>query len=944
MRKFYPNHSDTLKLSELQFQREFVLDDIESSINLIKRARFILILLLLFFTNFAKSQTILSPGDILITSFDASKTVADDKFSFVSLKDLQPNTVIYFTDRGYYGGSSWQAANGSTEGTIEWSLGSDIVAAGTEVVIQGLSAKVNGSAKGTVASVAGSNVSGLSLSHPSGDQIIIFQGGGGNPSAGTMVGGFHYNYCPNGYYASYTTDSGWDNIGSGSSCSQGPSSSNMPPGLTSESTFWIGFYKPTAPQQDIMSYTRGQFNGNGAPFSSLAALKAAIQNRSNWIATKATDLATPINVPTGISYYTSCTAPTITSQPSTSTICAGANTTYTATASNATGYQWQVNTGAGFNNLSNTAPYSGVTTSTLTITGVTSAMNGYVYRVVAIGACTPNATSNSASLTVNASPAITSQPSASAICTGANTTFTATASNATGYQWQVDQGAGFTNISNGGVYSGATTANLTITGATSAMNGYVYRVVVSGVCTPNATSTSASLTLNASPAITSQPSASAICVGANTTFTATASNATGYQWQVDQGAGFTNITNGGVYSGATTANLTITGATSAMNGYVYRVVVSGVCTPNSTSTSASLTVNASPAITSQPSASAICAGANTTFTATASNATGYQWQVDQGAGFNNISNNATYSGATTTTLTITGASSAMNGYVYRVVVSGVCTPNATSTSASLTVNASPAITSQPSASTICAGANTTFTATASNATGYQWQVNTGAGFTNISNGGVYSGATTTTLTITGATSAMNGYVYRVVVSGVCTPAVTSNAASLAISTTQAPTGASVQSFESGDTLNVLVVNGQNIKWYATENNAATHTDPLPLTTSIVNNTIYYATQTVNGCESSSALAIKAYNETLAANDIKKSVTINIYPNPVKEILHFNGKVKINKIVILSMDGKKVSEKTMNGESKLNINTLIQGTYLLNIYTDNGVQTIKFIKN
>ena len=33
---------------------------------------------------------------------------------------------------------------------------------------------------------------------------------------------------------------------------------------------------------------------------------------------------------------------------------------------------------------------------------------------------------------------------------------------------------------------------------------------------------------------------------------------------------WTNVVNGGVYSGATTATLTITEATSAMNGYQYR--------------------------------------------------------------------------------------------------------------------------------------------------------------------------------------------------------------------------------------------------------------------------------------------------------------------------------------------------------------------------------------
>ncbi len=51
-------------------------------------------------------------------------------------------------------------------------------------------------------------------------------------------------------------------------------------------------------------------------------------------------------------------------------------------ASNVTGatYQWQQNAGTGFLNLSNTAPYSGVTTPTLTITGVTASMNNYLYR------------------------------------------------------------------------------------------------------------------------------------------------------------------------------------------------------------------------------------------------------------------------------------------------------------------------------------------------------------------------------------------------------------------------------------------------------------------------------------------------------------------------------------------------------------------------------------
>ena len=46
----------------------------------------------------------------------------------------------------------------------------------------------------------------------------------------------------------------------------------------------------------------------------------------------------------------------------------------------------------------------------------------------------------------------------------------------------------------------------------------------------------------------------------------------------------------------------------------------------------------------------------------------------------------------------------------------------------------------------------------------QWQVSTGRAFSPLSNGGVYSGVTTTTLTITGATAGLSGYQYEAVFS------------------------------------------------------------------------------------------------------------------------------------------------------------------------------------
>jgi hypothetical protein len=46
---------------------------------------------------------------------------------------------------------------------------------------------------------------------------------------------------------------------------------------------------------------------------------------------------------------------------------------------------------------------------------------------------------------------------------------------------------------------------------------------------------------------------------------------------------------------------------------------------------------------------------------------------------------------------------------------------------------------------------------------YQWQQNSGTGWTNLSDFGIYSGTTTDSLVLTGITSSMNGYGYRCII-------------------------------------------------------------------------------------------------------------------------------------------------------------------------------------
>ncbi len=390
-------------------------------------------------------------------------------------------------------------------------------------------------------------------------------------------------------------------------------------------------------------------------------------------------------------------------------------------------------------------------------------------------------------------PVIIHHPGSISACANSNVSFSTSALAASPtYQWQVNTGSSWANITNGGVYSGATTATLNITGVTTSLNGYQYRVLVGTSCGGSATtntSNAATLTIGALPAITGNPVSTTICSGASTTFIAAATGPSGltYQWQVNSGRGWSNLTNCGVYSGATTANLGITTPGLGLNGYQYRCILNSPCSAAPVTTNAAtLTVNAKPVVTSNPVSVTQCEGINASFTVSATGYNlSYQWQVNTGSGWNNLPL-AGYSGQLGTTLNVLAPPVSMNGYQYRCVVTGGCSPVATSGTATLNLYGYPRITSQPSNSTICQGSSTSFTAgTTGTALTYQWQRNTGSGWTNVTNGGVFSGATTATLSLNAPPATMTGNNFRCNIAGACSPSISTNVTTLTIQT--APT-------------------------------------------------------------------------------------------------------------------------------------------------------------
>jgi hypothetical protein len=307
--------------------------------------------------------------------------------------------------------------------------------------------------------------------------------------------------------------------------------------------------------------------------------------------------------------------------------------------------------------------------------------------------------------------------------------------------------------------------------------------------------------------ISGQPANDTVVEGdADATFSVTASTNDGgtlsYQWQVDDGGGFINATDGATYAGATTATLTVTTTDTSLNGYDYQCVVSSTgAAADATSNTVTLTVNAAAVtISADPSNTTVVEGdADAVFSVTASTnetlaSLTYQWEVDSGGGYANVTDDATYSGATTDTLTITTTDTSLTTYQYRCVVTSDSTiaPTATSAAATLTVNAAAVtISVDPANATVAGGNPHTFTVTASTnetlaSLTYQWEVDSGGGFGNVTDGatgggGNYSGATSASLVIDDVVG-LDTYQYRCVVTSDSTiaPTATSAAATLTV--------------------------------------------------------------------------------------------------------------------------------------------------------------------
>ena len=380
-----------------------------------------------------------------------------------------------------------------------------------------------------------------------------------------------------------------------------------------------------------------------------------------------------------------------------------------------------------------------VSDGTITSTEATS-VGYYAIGVANNLACTP--------------PAAPGNPTSnSPQCAGVGVTLTRSGTPGVDITWYWQTAADGTNTDHSGeTFSAATSGTYYIRAKRNDENCW------------SETSGSVTVTVNAVPDAPGNPTSnSPQCEGVGVTLTRSGTPGAGVTWYWQTASDGTNTDHSGE---------TFSAATSGT--YYIRARLNDA--PHCWSTSAgslAVAVNALPAAPGNPTSnSPQCEGVGVTLTRSGTPGAGVTWYWQTAADGTNTGNNgAIFSAATTGT------------YYIRARLNDA--PHCWSTSAgslAVTVNLLPAITSDPSAQAVCPGAgvaNFSVTATGAGLT-YQWQVNTGSDWEDVSDGGVYTNATTSTLTITNAPIGYNAYQYRCVVSGTCSPAATSNSVTLTV--------------------------------------------------------------------------------------------------------------------------------------------------------------------
>ncbi|GHN01324.1 hypothetical protein WSM22_28130 [Cytophagales bacterium WSM2-2] len=398
--------------------------------------------------------------------------------------------------------------------------------------------------------------------------------------------------------------------------------------------------------------------------------------------------------------------PVISQLPLSQTKCFGSGASFSVTASGTSlSYQWfrgATPIGAGTDG----GVYTGFATSVLNISSV-NGLNGNQYSVVVTETTAPGcalSATGAVTLTVESLPTgslSVGGGSGVSVCSGSSASLTFTLTGTGPYDVDYTDGTStFTlnNIASGSGVSVSPSVTKTYTITRVKDNG------TSGGCLGTSFGSSATVTVVPYPVISQLPLSQTKCFGSGASFSVTASGTSlSYQWfrgATPIGAG----TDGGVYTGFATSVLNIS-SVNGLNGNQYSVVVTETTAPGcalSATGAATLTVESLPTgslSVGGGSGVSVCSGSSASLTFTLTGTGPYDVDYTDGTSTFTLNNIASGSGVSvspsvTKTYTITRVKD--NG------TSGGCLGTSFGSSATVTVNSIPVITSGQ-VKTICSG-------------------------------------------------------------------------------------------------------------------------------------------------------------------------------------------------------------------------------------------------
>lgn len=160
----------------------------------------------------------------------------------------------------------------------------------------------------------------------------------------------------------------------------------------------------------------------------------------------------------------------------------------------------------------------------------------------------------------------------------------------------------------------------------------------------------------------------------------------------------------------------------------------------------------------------------------------------------------------------------------------------------------------------------------------------------------------------------------------------------------APTGEATQTFVegSGDTvadLEVTTAEGATVTWYV-QNDAMEYVE-VPATTALVDGETYFATQSLNGCESTYFGITVSQVAGVEGFGLSRLV---VYPNPTKDVVTLTNSETITKVEVVNLLGQTVVAQNPNAESvQVDLTNLASGTYMVRLATANATATVKVVK-